>query len=140
MKLEHFVFRTLMPTSAEAVFDWHCRPGALERLTPPWESVKLIERTGGGENGGRVGLAVRAGGVWRRWVAEHCDYEHGRQFCDVQTEGPFAHWRHCHRVIPEGPDKCFLEDDIEFALPFGRVGSLVGGSLVRRKLERMFRY
>lgn len=140
MKLEHFVFRWPMPASADSVFAWHCRPGAFERLSPPWEAVKVLERTGGIDDGGRVVLAVRAGGFWRRWVAEHSDYEQGRQFCDVQTEGPFAHWRHCHRVLPDGPGRSYLEDDIEYALPFGRLGALLGGALVRRKLERMFRY
>lgn len=140
MKLEHFVFRSPMPASADSVFDWHCRPGAFERLSPPWESVVVLERTGGVEDGGRVVLAMRVGGFWRRWVAEHSDYEQGRQFCDVQTEGPFAHWRHCHRVVPGGPGKCYLEDDIEYALPFGRLGAWLGGAFARRKLERMFRY
>jgi uncharacterized protein len=120
MKLEHFVYRSPMPVSAESVFAWHCRPGAFERLSPPWEAVKVLERTRGVEDRGRVVLAVRAGGFWRRWVAEHSDYEQGRQFCDVQTEGPFAHWRHCHRVMTDGPAGSCLEDDIEYALPFGR--------------------
>jgi ligand-binding SRPBCC domain-containing protein len=86
-----FVFRSPMPVSADSVFAWHSRPGAFERLSPPWEAVKVLERMGGVEDGGRVVLGVRAGGFWRRWVAEHCDYEKGRQFCDVQTEGPFAY-------------------------------------------------
>jgi len=116
-----------MPASAETVFDWHCRPGAFERLSPPWEAVKVLERSGGAQDGGCVVLAVRAGGFWRRWVAEHCDYEQGRHFCDVQTEGPFAHWRHCHRVMPDGPGGSYLEDDIEYALPFGRLGGRLGG-------------
>ena len=83
MKLEHFVFRSPMPVSAEFVFAWHCRPGAFERLAPPWESVKVLERTGGIEDGGRIVLAVRAGGFWRRWEAEHSNDEQGRQFCEV---------------------------------------------------------
>ena len=32
-----------MPVSAEEVFTWHERPGAFERLTPPWEKVKVLE-------------------------------------------------------------------------------------------------
>lgn len=140
MTFEHFVFRSPMPASAETVFAWHSRPGAFERLSPPWEAVRVLEQQGGIENGGRVVLAVRAGGFWRRWVAEHCDFQAGRQFCDVQTQGPFRHWRHTHRVVPDGPDRCILEDDIEYALPLGRLGKLLGGALVRGKLERMFRY
>ncbi|MCS6851870.1 MAG: TIGR01777 family oxidoreductase [Gemmataceae bacterium] len=129
-----------MPASAEEVFEWHCRSGALERLLPPWEPLEVLERDGGVTDGGRVVLAVRAFGWWHRWVAEHYDYQPGRQFCDRQTEGPFRHWRHCHRVFPEGPNQSYLEEELEYTLPLGRVGQLLGGPLVRRKLERMFRY
>lgn len=139
MNRQRFLFRTPMPAPAETVFAWHTRPGAFQRLAPPWESVRVVEQTGGLEDG-RVALVVRAGGLWRRWVAQHCAYKPGEQFCDVQTEGPFRHWRHCHRVIPDGPGRCFLEEDIEYALPYGRLGAQLGTSLVRKKLERMFRY
>jgi uncharacterized protein (TIGR01777 family) len=137
--MQRFVFRSPIAASADAVFNWHGQPGAFERLAPPWENVRVLEQTGGLEDG-RVVLAVRAGGLWTRWVAQHCDYKSGEQFCDVQTEGPFRHWRHCHCVIPDGPDRCFLEENIEYALPYGRLGDLLGTSLVRKKLERMFRY
>lgn len=138
--MEHFVARSAMPASAEAVWSWHSRPGAFERLVPPWQAVRLLERQGGIEEGGRVVLAVRAGGRWRRWVAEHRNYQAGRQFCDVQLEGPFRFWRHCHRVVPGSAERCSLEDDIEYALPLGRVGNLLGGATVQRALARIFRY
>jgi uncharacterized protein (TIGR01777 family) len=139
MKLQRFLFRTPMPAPAEKVFAWHTQLGAFERLMPPWESVRVVEQTGALEDG-RIVLAVRAGGRRWRWVAQHCDYKPGEQFYDVQTEGPFRYWRHCHRIIPDSPDRCFLEEDIEYALPYGRLGVVLGASLVRKKLEQMFRY
>jgi uncharacterized protein (TIGR01777 family) len=54
--------------------------------------------------------------------------------------GPFAHWEHTHRVEPDGPDACYLEDHIDYALPFGAVGALLGSGLVRRRLQRTFAY
>src|SRR4051812_844223 len=101
--MPRFLFRSVLPASAEEAFAWHARQGALERLTPPWEAVRVLESSGGVDNGGRVVFAVRLGGFWRRWVAEHVDAIPGRQFCDVQTAGPFRQWRHCHRMTPEGP-------------------------------------
>ena len=47
MTMERFMCRSPIPASAETVFDWHCRPGAFERLSPPWESVRVLEQTGG---------------------------------------------------------------------------------------------
>ncbi len=38
--------RTHFPVSAERVFQWHVEPGALERLTPPWEEARVIAYTG----------------------------------------------------------------------------------------------
>ena len=74
--------RTRINTSAESVFAWHARPGALKRLTPPWERVTVESRTGGVEAGARVVLRVDAGPVRLRWIAVHDDVIPGRQFCD----------------------------------------------------------
>ena len=44
---------TRIDCPVEEVWQWHTRPGAFERLTPPWEKVRLLERTGGIENADR---------------------------------------------------------------------------------------
>lgn len=138
--METFVRRIRIDRPAEDVFRWHTRPGAFERLTPPWEPVALVARNTGVTNGSLAVLRRRFGPLSQYWVAEHRDYEEGRQFRDVQVSGPFAHWVHTHRVEPDGPSACYLEDHIEYVLPLGKVGRLGGGAFVRRKLERMFTY
>jgi uncharacterized protein (TIGR01777 family) len=137
---ELFVRRSRIAAPAGEVFDWHARPGALERLTPPWERVELVEKHGGIENGARVVLRLGPGPLAVRWVAEHRDYIAGEQFRDVQVQGPFAYWEHTHRVTPDGPEACYLEDRIAYALPLGALGSLAGSSPVRRRLARTFEY
>ncbi len=137
---ELFIRRSRIDAPADAVFQWHARPGAFERLTPPWESVRVVDRRGGIEDGARLVLRMGRGPLGMRWVAEHRDYLPGEQFRDVQTSGPFAQWVHTHRVEPDGPDACWLEDRVEYALPFGGLGALVGGGFTRRTLARMFRY
>ena len=140
MSTERFVRRTPIEAPAEEVFRWHARPGAFERLTPPWAPVKVVDRTGGIENGARVVLSIPVGPMRVRWVAEHRDCVEGRQFRDVQVEGPFARWEHTHCFEPDGPDASVLEDHIEYALPFGPAGALIGGPFVRAMLARMFTY
>lgn len=39
--------RTSMPVGADALFAWHERPGAFERLTPGFMPARVIERSGG---------------------------------------------------------------------------------------------
>jgi ligand-binding SRPBCC domain-containing protein len=46
MTLQQFSQRTCLEVPANEVFRWHARPGALERLTPPWEPVEVVERSG----------------------------------------------------------------------------------------------
>ena len=138
---ELFIHRSRIEAPAAEVFRWHALPGALERLTPPWEPVEFVERTGGIEQiGSRVVLRLCLGPFHRTWTSEHTHYEDGRMFRDVQVAGPFARWEHTHTVEPDGSDACFLEDRIIYELPFGFLGKLLGGWFVRRKLERLFDY
>jgi len=135
-----FVATTPLPASADAVFDWHEAPGAFERLTPPWERVRVVRHVGGIRDGAQVWLRVGPAPFSLRWDLEHRDYRHGRSFTDVQVAGPFRYWKHVHRMIPQGPDSSVLEDAIEYELPFGAIGWLVGRFFVQRKLKRLFAF
>ena len=77
-----------LPVSAEEAFAWHERPGAFERLIPPWERVTVLERSGGIREGARTAVSVRIGPARFRWVAVHRDYVEGRRFVDEQVGGP----------------------------------------------------
>jgi uncharacterized protein (TIGR01777 family) len=136
-----FMSSNRVEVSADEVFAWHTRPGALERLLPPWLKVRVIEQSGGIEAGGRVVLRVRQGPLAFRWhaVIDECSRD-GRLFVDRQVKGPFAHWVHSHRFLPEGHAACTMEDRVSYRLPMGPVGALVGDRAVKRSLKRMFRF
>lgn len=140
MSTEVFSRRLTLPVPVEEAFAWHTRPGALDRLLPPWEKVRVLSQTGGIQDGDRVEFLVYLGPVPVRWVAEHRDYQPNRQFRDVQLRGPLAAWDHRHLFEPEGPGQCTLEDRIEYALPGGLLGRWAGLGRVRRQLEQMFQY
>jgi len=135
-----FVKRSELSHPAAAVFAWHARPGALERLIPPWSKARVVAKKGGIESGARVELRMPVGPLSVRWVAEHRDYVEGREFTDVQVAGPFSLWEHTHRVTPTGPGSSVLEDTIRYRLPVGAVGGVLGGSFVESELERTFAY
>lgn len=129
-----------IPASAREVFDWHEAPGAFERLTPPWERVRVLRHEGGIRDGAQVSLLVGPPPFALRWDLEHRDYQYGSSFTDVQVRGPFRYWRHVHKMIPQGPHACLLDDSIEFELPLGILGKVIGGPIARRKLTRLFEY
>jgi len=134
-----FEHRSHVDASVREVFAWHRRPGAFERLAPPWENMRVVERGGGIVEGGRVVIELRKGPLALRWLAVHTDYQEDRQFVDVQLHGPFSHWRHVHRFVPDDGG-CALEDHVEYRIPLGRPGDFLLGASVRRTLERAFHY
>ncbi|MGE0825960.1 MAG: SRPBCC family protein [Candidatus Binatia bacterium] len=101
--METFTRRTRIAAPAEEVFRWHARPGAFERLNLPWEPAAIVARHGGIEDGAVVVWRMSLGPLRHHGIAEHRDYQEGRQFRDVQVSGPFAHWVHTHRFEPDGP-------------------------------------
>lgn len=138
--MESFTYRSRINTSVKSLFKWHTRPGAFERLTPPWEFVEVLERTNGIEDGSRVVIRTKIGPVPMIWLIEHRDYKEERQFCDIQIKGPFRKWEHTHTFVPDGPNACFVEDNVKFLLPLGTLGEVFGNEFVIRNLETLFEY
>lgn len=124
---------------AADVYNWHARPGAFERLTPPWEHVRIESQSGGIETGARVVIRVGKPPLTIRWIAEHTDHRIGQMFEDVQRSGPFERWHHRHLFTPETTGSR-LSDQVQYELPFGAIGRRVAGRMVHRKLDRMFRF
>ena len=57
----HFVKESRIAASPKAVFAFHESKGALERLTPPWEKVQLVEGGDSIRPGSRVVLRTWLG-------------------------------------------------------------------------------
>src|SRR4051794_34467280 len=101
MKVHELAESVQLPVPAAETFAWHERPGALERMTPPWERVRVIEKIGTIRDGDRVVLDVDQWPLKLRMEHVHRDYIAGRQFRDVQVRGPFRHFVHTHEVTPD---------------------------------------
>lgn len=140
MPTRQFVKRSRIAAPVARVFQWHELPGALEKLVPPGEPVRLISQIGGIGDGARVELLIGRPPLRLRWIAEHSGYIKNRQFRDIQVRGPFARWEHTRIFEADGPDACYLEDRIVYALPLGFLGRWLLGGFIERKLERSFEY
>lgn len=134
-----FLQRSRIQAPIEAVFGWHERRDAFERLAPPWEDVR-IEKLEGIARGDRVVLTQKNGPLRTRWIAVHGDLKPPYEFRDFQLHGPFARWEHVHRFVPDGDQACYLEDDIDYTLPVGNLGDAVAGNLVESRIRQAFAY
>lgn len=135
-----FEKKTRINRPAEEVFAWHERPGAFQRLSPPWAKVSVESAKGGIQNGAEVRLKQKLGPFSTGWLIRHEGYVKGRAFCDRQISGPFMSWVHHHRFEPAGNDACDLIDHIEYELPMASLSDKLAGNHVRGELERVFRY
>lgn len=141
VKNERFLFQSRLEHPAARVFEWHARPGALERLIPPWSRVRVLSQTGGIEPGSTVVLRMPVLGPFGvRWVAEHTKWVPGSEFTDSQKSGPFATWVHTHRMKAGEGGGSILEDSVEYRLPAGALGRLFASRHVRAELGRTFAY
>lgn len=101
----------------QQVFDWHARPGAMTRLTPPWTPM-TVQRESASLRDGQAVLSFPGG---LRWVAQHqpSGYRPPHAFVDELTSQPFrsfVSWRHEHEFAAEG-DRTRITDHVQSAVP-----------------------
>lgn len=96
----------------ETVFAWHERPGAVQRLTPPWQPVRLIEEAGSLADGKMV-VGLR-GGI--RWRARYGGYGPPYRFVDDLVSLPLR-WHHVHTFASEGSSRTRITDTVTTPIP-----------------------
>jgi len=135
-----FEKRSTMPVPVDELYAWHARPGAFERLAPPWRRLRVVERSGGIADGDRLVMEYGVGPVKRRWVAVHRDHVPGKGFTDVQEAGPFALWEHRHRFAVETKDRSVLDDHVDYRLPGPALAQRAAAGAAGRRLRRLFEF
>lgn len=135
--------RTFLPHPQEAVFGWHERPGAFQRLTPP--SFGRVESESRSlEPGSTAVLRIHIPGTRLpignpaslRWVARHTNYEPPHSFSDVIESGPLGSWQHDRQFLAVAGGTELVER-VHYEVP----GHVPGGNrLLRPRLEQFFAY
>ncbi|ORJ55924.1 TIGR01777 family oxidoreductase [Mycobacterium simiae] len=116
-------FCSVVDAPRDTVFAWYRRPGAFERLSPPWAPMRLIAEASSLEDG-RAVLALPGG---LRWVAQHQPdgYDPPRQFVDsIGGDGLASlparvaiRWRHVHQFEDLGGQRTRVIDRVQTPVP-----------------------
>lgn len=133
-----FKYKTEIKSDVHTAFEWHEREGALQRLTPPWEKVELVEKSDGIDIGAKCTLNVGTGFFSIPWQAEHIEYYKDRHFKDRQNKGPFSLWEHSHD-FSQNNDITTIDDTVEYRLPMHFISKFIAGGMIKKKLLKMFR-
>ena len=135
-----FIKESIIKAAPERVFAFHELPDAFEKLLPPWENAKIIQKADITKIGSRAIIEQKIFGlIPSRWIAEHTKYEPPQMFEDVQISGPFHCWRHKHIILPHA-DGAILRDEIEYEPPMSFLGAIAAPFLIVPKLEKMFEF
>ncbi len=139
---EPFILRAeqRIPRPLDEVFEFFSRAENLERITPPWLNFRIRSVQPSPIKEGtliRYTLHWRIFPIW--WTTRIEMWEPPYRFVDLQLRGPYSLWHHEHRfqAIPGGT---LMNDEVRYRLPFGALGRLVHGLLVRQEVESIFDY
>jgi uncharacterized protein (TIGR01777 family) len=110
-------YSSVVRAEPDEVFAWHSRVGAITRLMPPWQPVRVAWEAPSVRDGQAV--LVLPGGL--RWVAGHdpASYDPPRQFADVLLPplGKALHWRHTHSFAQADGGGTTVVDTVSTPVP-----------------------
>lgn len=106
-------FSSVIGHPIDEVFGWHERPGAVVRMMPPWQPLRVVEPAASLRDGTAV-IALPGGVTWR---AQHSGYDPPHRFVDT-LRGPLPmRWRHIHEFSAEGADATRMTDRLDTNVP-----------------------
>ncbi len=113
-----YTHSSVVDAPLEEVFAWHARPGAIRRLIPPWQPVKVVAEAGSLRDG-RAVLGLPAG---LRWTAaqQPGSYDPPRRFADelvTRALGPLLRWTHVHEFSSESGGGTRVTDTVSSRVP-----------------------
>jgi len=131
--------KRILPIPLEEVFAWHEKPGAFERLCPPFVPVKFISTSANLEKGCKVHfkmLLLKEFGI--DCIHEITHFEKNKSFIDSQIKGPFSSWKHLHNFRKVDEHHTVIEEIIEYRVPIDSVLGYLLNSKISKKLTRIF--
>jgi ligand-binding SRPBCC domain-containing protein len=127
-----------LATTVEAAFAYLSDAANLTTAMPAW--LRLEVRTPlpiAMDVGTVIEYRLRIYGVPVPWRSEFTVWEPPHRFAYEQRRGPFRRWMHEHVFQPDDEGGVCIRDDVDYAVPGGRI---IDRLIVSGLLERLFRH
>lgn len=121
MMSKTFEHRSQIPSSVQALVDFHADPRALSQLSMPPTFIQVLHDERTSLTAGQITFRLWLGPLPVRWVAEHTSGTTETSFIDRMVEGPMAQWEH-HHIFEAVEDGAVLVDRISLVHKPGLVG------------------
>jgi ligand-binding SRPBCC domain-containing protein len=147
----------------ETVFAFFANPRNLLLLTPPWNEPRIegalfvpanppstMDASSETEMAAGAGSLItisfrpfRLSPVRLQWEAKITEFVWNEYFCDEQVRGPFAYWKHCHRVQTESRDGVAgtrITDEVVYEMKMGALGNVAHRLFFAAQIRKLFAY
>lgn len=74
-----------------------------------------------------------------KWRTRITQVDFKKSFTDFQEKGPYKYWNHFHEFISIQAG-VLMKDTVDYALPFGILGTIAHQILIKNKLDAIFDY
>jgi len=137
--VSEFESACVVPFALDRVAAFFADPANLEKLTPGWLRLRLVEAPDEVRVGSLLRYRAAPFGLAQIWVAEISVWEPPYRFADVQRSGPYRAWEHTHAfaAVESGTE---IRDRIRYRLPGGPFAPVADRCGHRALLSRLFSY
>ena len=140
MKIYNLTRTQELPISLEAAWDFFSSPANLKKITPDKMGFDIISK--GSDQPMYPGMIIRyivrpTLNIPIHWVTEITHVHKPYYFVDEQRFGPYAFWHHQHR-FKATDNGVLMEDEVNYGLPLGVLGSFAHWLFVKRQLHDIF--
>ncbi|CAA9499789.1 MAG: hypothetical protein AVDCRST_MAG96-1906 [uncultured Segetibacter sp.] len=132
--MERFEVAENVPLPVDVVWSAHEDVRLLERVSPPFPSVRIKESNIVCGPNSQFTVRVELGGWGVDWQVKITHWDPPICFIDEQVSGPFKFWEHTHHFMPITSESTRIVDSIKYEL-----NPLLDGTVIRLGLEAMFK-
>lgn len=141
MKLYQLHAKQGLPITKKQAWEFLSDPKNLKEITPDHMGFQIISGADRAMYQGQIiqYIVKPFPGISTKWVTEITHVKEGEYFVDEQRFGPYSLWHHKH-FIKEIEGGVEMEDLIDYKVPFGILGQMIQPLLVKKQLQKIFRY
>ena len=141
MKVYTLKREQFLPIGVEEAWDYFSSPRNLSEITPEKLDFEIISEL---DDKMYPGMIIKYFvkpllGIKLRWVTEITHVKEYEYFVDEQRVGPYKLWHHQHRFI-ETDGGVLMQDEVNYALPFGPLGQFLHSIMIKSDLNYIFEF